>query len=77
MSQLTIYLPDDLEEKARKAAKSRGKSVSNWIASQIRRDLDEAWPREVLEAAGALKEFPKLEDLRKRQGRDAAREPLL
>ena len=76
MSHVSIYLPDDLEKKARKAAKSTGTSLSNWVASKIRKDLDQNWPREVLDAAGAFKDFPTAEELRKGYGRDAKRESL-
>ncbi|HEY7333377.1 MAG TPA: hypothetical protein VH639_00740 [Bryobacteraceae bacterium] len=76
MAQLTIYLPDQLESKARKAAKAKHESVSRWIAGQIERGLSRAWPKEVLDAAGAVPDFPSLEDLRKGYGKDAAREPM-
>ena len=76
MAQITIYLPDELEARARKAAKARREPVSRWIAGQLARGLSEAWPKEVLDAAGALPEFPGLEEIRKGYGKDAKREPL-
>ncbi len=76
MAQITIYLPDDIESKARKAAKAKGKSVSRWIADQVVRSAEETWPKGVLEAAGALHDFPSVKEIRKGYGKDAARESL-
>ena len=76
MSQITIYLPDAIEDKARKAAKADGKSVSRWLAEQVSQKLEDAWPRSVLDAAGAIPEFPELAEIRKGYGKDAARESM-
>ena len=64
MAQMTIYLPDALEKKARQAARAEGKSISRWIADQLVRNLDDAWPKAVLDATGAIPDFPNLEQLR-------------
>ena len=76
MAQLTIYLPNDIESKARKAAKAKGKSVSRWIADQVVHSLEDTWPKAVLDAAGAFPDFPTLEEIRKGYGKDLPREPL-
>ncbi len=76
MAQITIYLPDDIENKARTAAKSDGKSVSRWIADQIAEGLEDGWPQSVLDAAGAIPDFPNLDELRKGYGADSPRLPL-
>jgi len=76
MAQLTIYLPDDVENKARRAAKAKGKSVSRWIADQLLHSLEDTWPKGVLDAAGALRDFPSLKEIRKGHGSDASRESL-
>jgi hypothetical protein len=76
MAQITIYLPDEIEAKARKAAKAKRESVSRWIAVQIQHSLSDTWPKGVLDAAGALPEFPTLEKIRKGYGKDAVRETL-
>lgn len=39
MSQLSLYLPDAVASKVRRAAKKRRVSVSNYIASLVERDL--------------------------------------
>ncbi|MGA3211578.1 MAG: hypothetical protein ABSD20_09735 [Terriglobales bacterium] len=76
MAQITIYLPATLENRARKTAKLRGLSVSRWIADQIVHNLDDAWPKGVLAAAGAIPDFPDLKDLRQGYGKDSRREPI-
>ena len=73
MAQLTIYLPDDVENKARRAAKAKRKSVSRWIADQVVQSIDGAWPKGVLDAAGAFRDFPSLVEIRKGYGADASR----
>lgn len=76
MAQITIYLPDDIESKARQAAKTNGQSVSRWIADQVRRDLEDHWTKGVLEAAGAIPDFPSLEEIRAGYGQDVPRESM-
>ncbi|MGA2196324.1 MAG: CopG family transcriptional regulator [Bryobacteraceae bacterium] len=76
MAQLTIYLPDAIESKARKAAKAKGKSVSKWIADEVVHSLDDVWPKAVLDAAGAFPDFPSLKQIRAGAGRDLPREQL-
>jgi hypothetical protein len=76
MSQITIYLPDDVEKLARKAAKAKRSSVSRWIAEKVVSHLEDAWPEGVLNAAGAIPDFPSLKEIRKGYGRDAHRESL-
>ncbi len=76
MAQMTIYLPDAIEKKARQAAKAERKSVSRWVADQLVQSLDSAWPAAVLDAAGAIPDFPDLEQLRKGYGPESPREPV-
>jgi len=76
MAQMTIYLPDEIEARARDAAKSKGESVSRWVADQVVHSLAETWPQSVLDAAGAVPDFPSLDELRRGYGKDAAREAI-
>ncbi len=76
MAQITIYLPDSVEAKARKAAKASRKSVSRWIAEKVIHSVDDRWPPGVLEAAGALPDFPSLTQIRKGYGKDVRRESI-
>lgn len=76
MAQITIYLPHDIEARARKAAKSKRQSVSRWIAEQVVHTLKDTLPQGVLDAAGAFPDFPSLEEIRKGYGKDARREAM-
>jgi hypothetical protein len=76
MAQLTIYLPDDLESKARRVAKAERTTVSRWVAQQVSRRLSDSWPPEVLAAAGAVADFPDLETIRAGYGKDTKREKI-
>jgi hypothetical protein len=76
MAQVTIYLPDNIEKKARKAAKASRTSVSRWIADQVVQSLRDTWPKSVLDAAGAVPDFPALSEIRKSYGEDLPREPV-
>jgi len=74
MAQITIYLPNDVEKKARKAAKAAGKSVSRWIVDEVKRSTHSGWSEGALKAAGAFPDFPSLEEIRAGYGADLPRE---
>jgi hypothetical protein len=76
MAQVTIYLTDEVEAQARKAAKGRGSSLGRWIAEQVATSVRNTWPPEVLAAVGSFPDFPEEQDLRRGYGTDAVREPL-
>lgn len=76
MAQVTIYLSDDLEAQARKAAEFRGTSLGRWIAEQVSEKVAGTWPPDVLAAIGSFPDFPEHSDLRKGYGKDAVRESL-
>ena len=76
MAQITIYLPDDIESQARKAAKAKKLSVSRWIADQVVTSLSCTWPKAVLDAAGSIPDFPSLQEIRQGYGHDVHREPI-
>lgn len=73
MGQVTIYLDDDTEAKARDAAATKGVSLSKWIAERIERGTRAEWPAFVRELEGAWADLPSAAELRKRQGRDVRR----
>jgi hypothetical protein len=76
MAQVTIYLADDLEAQARKAAKMRGTSLGRWIAEQVAEKVNNTWPPEVLAALGSFPDFPEVAELRNGYGTDAPRASL-
>ena len=76
MAHLTIYLPDEVEQQVRKAAKDSKLSVSKWVANRVGKTVETSWPAEFLALAGAFPDFPEMEELRAGYGKDAARESL-
>ena len=76
MPRITIYLRNDVEKLARKTARSKRMSVSRWIAEHVVSRAVGTWPKSVLNAAGAISDFPSLKEIRKGYGRDSRREPV-
>ncbi len=76
MSQVTIYLDKDTEEKMRVFTKSLRVSQSKWIAALIQEKLQNEWPELVVSLAGAWVDFPSAEEIRSELGQDVAREQI-
>jgi hypothetical protein len=76
MVRITIYLADDVEAQARKAARAKGASAGRWIAELVAEKVRNSWPPEVLAAVGSFPDFPEQAELRSGYGADAARAPL-
>ncbi len=53
MSQLAIYIDDQLAERLEKAVKVSGKSKSKWVANAIKRSLQDRWPEGFFDLAGS------------------------
>ena len=53
MSQLAIYIDDQLAERLDKVVKASGKSKSRWVADAIKRSLQDQWPEGFFELAGS------------------------
>jgi hypothetical protein len=76
MGQVTIYLDPETEEKMINIVKKNGISKSKWIAALIKEKTASTWPDHIFGLAGAWKDFPTAEEIRKSVGQDAKREPL-
>ena len=76
MPNLTIYLPDDVAEIARRQAKKERLTVSRWVAALVARYTNIGPRPGVLAAMGAIPDFPSIEELRSGYGPDAPREEL-
>jgi hypothetical protein len=46
MAQLHLYLPDDLAEDVKERAKSRGLSVSAYLAEIVKSQMSDQWPKD-------------------------------
>ena len=73
MAQVTIYLDDAAERRLKAAARKSKVSVSRWIAELVESRTRSDWPPETRELAGAWRDFPDLEDLRRATGKDQPR----
>jgi hypothetical protein len=77
LGQVTIYLDNETEKKARTAAESDGVSLSKWIAQRIQADERRDWPTAVRELAGAWSDdMPSAQQIRRQSTKDIARRRL-
>jgi hypothetical protein len=76
MPQITLYLDEDTDVKARAAAKAAGVSYSRWVAELIRGRVERRWPESVRALAGAIRDFPDAAELRAGIAPDLRREQL-
>ena len=76
MGQVTIYLDAEIERKMQKILKKRGISKSKWIATLIKEKTATTWPETVVSLAGAWRDLPTGEEIRKKGGRDTSRETI-
>lgn len=76
MGQVTIYLDDETEKKARAEARNEGVPLSKWVAERIKRRAGSEWSEAVRALAGAWSDFPSAEQIRKSTAKDTPRDPV-
>lgn len=76
MGQVTIYLDFEIEKKMRAFVKSMHLSQSKWIANLIEEKIRNEWPESVRKLAGAWKDIPTAEEIRRTEGTDIKREGI-
>ena len=76
MGQVTIYIDDKTERKMLKMIEKRGISKSKWISELIREKASTTWPEDVVKLAGAWKDLPSAEEIRREMGKDVLRESV-
>lgn len=76
MAHITVYLSNDIEHRVRNAAKRQKVTLNKWITEQITKAVKDKLPESFLQAAGAIPDFPSLEEIRSGYGEDAPREAL-
>ena len=72
MSQIAVYIDDQLAERLDKAVKSSGKSKSKWVADAIRSSLQDRWPEGFFELAGSWEDDAEPEEIMARIRRGMA-----
>lgn len=58
MPQVTLYIDEETDAKARAAAESAGVSYSRWVADLIRSRTRDQWPDSIRRLAGSVPDFP-------------------
>jgi hypothetical protein len=76
VGQITIYLDSEIETKMRAFVKSTHLSQSKWISSLIEEKIRDEWPESVIKLAGAWKDIPTAEEIRRTEGPDIKREEI-
>ncbi|XID75178.1 hypothetical protein ACF3NA_01010 [Alkanindiges sp. WGS2144] len=72
MSQITLYLDDEIEQLLRQSAKLSGVSNSKWVADLIKKHARQQWPVTLTQLAGSFTDFP-LRDETLQEGKDPDR----
>ncbi len=57
MSQVTIYLEEEIEQKMKLAAQAANLSKSKWIAKIIQDKVANEWPKSIESLAGSWEDF--------------------
>jgi len=76
MGQITIYLDSEIEKKMRAFIKSMHLSQSKWIANLVAEKIRDEWPGSIIKLAGAWKDIPTAEEIRRTEGTDIRREEI-
>jgi hypothetical protein len=58
MPQVTLYIDEETDAKARAAAEAAGVSYSRWVADLIRSRTRDEWPDSIRRLAGSVPDFP-------------------
>ena len=58
MPQITLYLDEETDAKARAAARAAGVSYSKWVGELIRSRTRDEWPETLRRLAGSRPDFP-------------------
>ena len=66
MTQLAIYLDEQLAERLEKTVKASGKSKSKWVSDVIKAALQDEWPEDFFNLAGSWKDNAGPDEIMKR-----------
>ena len=76
MSQVSLYLDDDVLKRVRRVAAVKGESISAWVRQQILHGLQGQWPEGYFDLFGALADENFKRPPQGSMGRDLKRESL-
>lgn len=72
MSQITIYIDNDLEKKVKKMATQTGLSLSKFIANVLEKNMTDTWDANIKSLSGSWDDFPDINDIRQSDSQDDA-----
>ncbi len=76
MGQFTIYIAEQTELNLNSVLQNTNKSKSKWISDLINEKIRNEFPVSIKKLAGAWKDLPDAEELRKNLSQDIEREEL-
>ncbi len=74
MSQITIYIDNNLEAKVKKMATETGLSISKFISNVLEKNIADTWDNDVKNLTGSWSDFPSLDEIRDTDIKDMQRE---
>jgi len=74
MSQVTIYINNDLEQQVKKLASSLNLSISKFISNTLEQKINNEWDSNIKHLSGSWSDFPDLNEIRVDKTEDIKRE---
>ena len=74
MPKVTLYLDAGTDRRGRAAAAAAGLSYSRWLGGLVRASTDSGWPDSVRALAGAIRDFPMVDERYRFDANDVPRE---
>lgn len=74
MTQVTIYIANELESQVKAMATSLNISIGKFISTTLEQKMQNEWSHSSRKLAGSWNDFPTLEEIRDSEGKDVPRE---
>jgi len=74
MAQVTIYIPNSLENQVKAMASSLNISISKFISTLLEQKVKNNWNDDIKKLSGTWDEFPTIQEIRTPYGEDVSRE---
>lgn len=74
MTQVTIYIANELESQVKAMATSLNISISKFISTTLEQKMQNEWSHSSRKLAGSWNDFPTLQEIRDSEGKDVPRE---
>ncbi len=74
MTQVTIYIANELESQVKAMATSLNISIGKFISTTLEQKMQNEWSHSSRKLAGSWNDFPTLQEIRDSEGKDVPRE---